>query len=193
MSNVIPILQLQLALERKLHENKAHAQAVINSEIEPDKPEPQQADRPAPIHFELNGLPITIENQAGTVRKGTDQAGNDWAVQLKAHYGEIRGSIGADGDYVDCFINPDYMPDEQSLEGPVFIVNQHDPYTGEFDEVKVMIGWTDIESAKQAYAENYEDDFPEQEIIETDYQGLTVFLNNESTEEFEDDNGNTRY
>ena len=192
MSNVIPILQLQLALERKLHENKAYAQSVINPEIEPGKPEPQQADRPAPIHFELNGLPITIENQAGTVRKGTDQAGNDWAVQLKAHYGEIRGSIGADGDYVDCFINPDYMPDEQSLEDPVFIVNQHDLYTGEFDEVKVMIGWDDIESAKQAYAENYEDGFQEQEIIETNYQCLTDFLNNQSTEEFEDDS-NTRY
>ena len=192
MSNVIPILQLQLALERKLHENKAYAQSVINPEIEQDKPEPQQAERPDPIHFELNGLPISIENQAGTVRKGTDQEGHDWAVQLKSHYGEIRGSIGADGDYVDCFINSDYIPDEQSLEDPVFIVNQHDPYTGEFDEVKVMLGWDDIESAKQAYAENYEDGFPEQEIIETDYQVLTDFLNNQSTEEFEDDS-NTRY
>lgn len=155
----------------------AHSQAI----------EPQQAERPEPIHFELNGLPITIENQAGTVRKGTDQAGNDWAVQLKAHYGEIRGSIGADGDYVDCFINPDYMPDEQSIDDPVFVVNQIDPYTGEFDEVKVMIGYDSLEQAKAAYAENYEDGFPEQEIIETNYSDLINWLNgNESTEEFEE-------
>jgi len=152
-----------------------------------NNPIPEQAERPLPVRFELNGLPISIENQAGTVRKGTDKEGHDWAIQLKAHYGEIRGSVGADGDYVDCFINPDYMPDEQSLDDPVFIVNQHDTYTGEFDEVKVMIGWDDIESAKAAYAENYEDGFPEQEIIETNYSDLTNWLNSqESTEEFEE-------
>lgn len=213
-TNVIKILQLKLELERKQHKSKSEAQARLmqavahNPEfaekvdipqsvgqefIDADKTahdndsEPQQANRPEPIHFELNGLPITIENQAGTIRKGIDSNGHEWAVQLKAHYGEIRGSTGADGDYVDCFINPEYMPDEQSIDDPVFIVNQNDPYTGEFDEVKVMIGWNDIDSAKAAYAENYEEGYPEQPIVETNYSDLTKWLNSqESTEEFEE-------
>jgi Inorganic Pyrophosphatase len=218
MSNVIPILQLKLELERKLHESKPPASQGYSMEeklqrlkerrqgtdefqdafvakfsgkppsdfIEMDV-EPQQAEHPDPIHFELNGLPISIENQAGTVRSDIDSDGHKWSIQLQDHYGEIRGSIGADGDYVDCFINPDYIPDEQGINSPVFVINQNNPHTGEFDEVKAMLGYNSIEEAEQAYLRNYEDGWQGLgEIHECSYPEFERWLQGDTTEEFEE-------
>lgn len=153
---------------------------------------PQQAERPDPIHFELNGLPISIENQAGTVRSGIDSDGHEWAIQLQDHYGEIRETEGADGDYVDCFINPDYDNFNNDL---VFVINQNNPHTGEFDEVKVMLGYNSLEDAEVAYLRNYEDGWQGLgEIHETNYPEFKEWLNsNNTTEEFEDDNTAARY
>ena len=148
MSSIINILLLRLELERKIHEQaklpdssqeysmdeklqrlKERRQGI---QLDTDKgeshdafvdwvSEPQQANRPLPVWLNLNGLPIAIENQAGTVRNGTDESGHEWSIQLQDHYGEIRDSEGADGDGVDCFVNPDYENFNHDL---VFVINQ---------------------------------------------------------------------
>lgn len=90
------------------------------------------------------GLPITIENAAGTRRKP------EWAP-LTAHYGYVRGTEGADGDHVDVFVRQG-TPDD--WEGPVFVVDQYHQ-DGTFDEHKCMVGWTDRSDAVRAYLGNY--------------------------------------
>lgn len=100
----------------------------------------------------IAGLDISIENPQGSVRSGVDKAGHDWSIELKSHYGYIRGYEGRDKDHLDVFVKPGIAPD---YDGPVFVVNQRNE-AGRFDEHKVMLGWGDKESAKQGYVENYD-------------------------------------
>lgn len=95
-------------------------------------------------HIKVNGLNITIENPVGSKRKP------EYPV-LASHYGYIRGSIGNDGDHVDCFVK---VGTQDDYSGPVYVINQQDD-NGVFDEHKVMIGWDSKEAAVKGYMENY--------------------------------------
>ena len=44
-----------------------------------------------------NGLKISIENKKGSVRRGVDKDGHQWATKMHFDYGYIRGSEGTDG------------------------------------------------------------------------------------------------
>lgn len=98
----------------------------------------------------LNGFAISIENPRDSVRSGTSPDGKKWESRMAHHYGYIKGSVGADGDQVDVFIGP--RPDLDT----VFVVDQVDPATGEFDEHKVMMGFKSLEDARAGYLANYE-------------------------------------
>lgn len=98
----------------------------------------------------LHGLEVHIENPKGDERSGTDAGGHKWSVTMANHYGEIEGTTGADGDKVDVFIGP------HPEMGAVYVVNQLDPKTGEFDEHKVMMGFDSQAAARNAYLRNYE-------------------------------------
>lgn len=100
-------------------------------------------------HVQWHGLDIAIENQAGTVRRGTDENGKPWATRLAYDYGYLKGTKGADGDQVDVFLGPNLTGDT------VFIVNQQQA-DGAFDEHKVMLGFASAEKAEAAYRANYE-------------------------------------
>ncbi len=89
----------------------------------------------------LHGLDISIENAKGSRRRP------EWPP-LSSHYGYIRGTVGRDGDHVDCFIGP--HPDSEL----VFVVDQESE-GGRFDEHKVMLGFTSMEKARAAYLANY--------------------------------------
>lgn len=117
-------------------------------------PEPTEAQKEAGNYkkgkVRLHGLYISIENPKGSTRKGKDQDGKEWSSEMKHHYGDIKGTTGADGDSIDVFIGD--KPESQK----VFVVDQIDPKTGEFDEVKVMMGFDDAETAKSGYLSNYD-------------------------------------
>jgi Inorganic Pyrophosphatase/Large polyvalent protein associated domain 38/Large polyvalent protein-associated domain 1/Large polyvalent protein-associated domain 5 len=119
-----------------------------------DRPEPTEAQKEAGNYkkgkVRLHGLDISIENPKGSTRKGKDQDGKEWSSEMKHHYGDIKGTTGADGDSIDVFIGD--KPESQK----VFVVDQIDPKTGEFDEVKVMMGFDDAEAAKSGYLSNYD-------------------------------------
>ena len=104
-------------------------------------------------HVNVAGLPITIENPAGTVRSGTDRDGTPWESTLSHAYGYVKGTTGADGDHVDTFVGPN--PEARR----VYVVDQVDPKTGEFDEHKAMVGFDSQAEAEQAYAANYPNDW----------------------------------
>lgn len=100
-------------------------------------------------HLNLDGYRITIENPKGSVRRGTDSKGNAWENTLNNDYGYIRGTEGVDGDHIDV-----YLSDNPS-EGNVFVVDQVNPQTREFDEHKVMYGFNSAEEAREAYLANF--------------------------------------
>lgn len=121
-----------------------------------DLPEPTQAQKEAGNYkvgrMRVAGLDLSIENPAGSERKGVDPNGKEWSVEMKSHYGYIRGTVGRDKDHIDTFVKPG-TPDLDD-SAPVFVVDQRSG-NGRFDEHKVMIGFDSVEAARDAYMENY--------------------------------------
>ena len=101
-------------------------------------------------HIKVDGMNITIEQPKGSIRRGKDASGKEWESEMHNTYGYIRGTEGVDGDHIDIFLS------ENPNEGNVFVVDQVNK-DGSFDEHKVMYGFADKESARQAYLSNYED------------------------------------
>jgi len=97
--------------------------------------------------IKMHDMVAVIENHRGSIRQGKN---GDWQIKMAHHYGFIKGTDGADGDEVDCFIGPD-------LESrKVFVVNQK-KQDGTFDEHKVMLGFHGPIEAKDAYHASYKD------------------------------------
>ena len=101
-------------------------------------------------HIKVDGLNITIEQPKGSIRRGTDANGKQWESEMHNTYGYIRGTESVDGDHIDIFLS------DNPTEGKVFVVDQVNK-DGSFDEHKVMYGFPDMESARQAYLSNYEE------------------------------------
>lgn len=100
-------------------------------------------------HVSIDGYNISLENPKGSVRSGKDASGKEWSVIMNNDYGYIRMTKGIDGDQIDVFLS------DNPAEGNVFVIDQVDPKTGEFDEHKVMYGFNSVEEASQAYLSNY--------------------------------------
>lgn len=158
-SRPAPAAPRQIAMDTALDE-RAHAAATSPTNDRPEPTEAQQrAGNYAKGHIRVGGLDISVENPAGSTRRGVDEDGKPWENQLAHHYGYIRRTTGADGDHVDVFVKPG-TPDDYA--GPVYIVDQVDPRTGKFDEHKVVLGAKDRADAEATYRANYA----------TDWQGL---------------------
>lgn len=99
----------------------------------------------------LEGQEVTIETPQGGTRKGVDAQGRKWEVTSKTDYGYILGTKGADGDHVDVHIGP------KGETGKIFVMNQLDPATGEFDEHKVFMGYDTATKAMADYRENFDE------------------------------------
>lgn len=121
-------------------------------------PEPTQAQKEAGNyklgHTNVQGLDISIENPAGSIRKGVDENGKPWETPIEHHYGYIKKSTGKDGDHVDTFIGPN--PESAK----VYIVDQKNPKTGKFDEHKTLVGFNSLEEARAGYLANYDKSGP---------------------------------
>jgi hypothetical protein len=100
-----------------------------------------------------NGLTISIECEAGHVRRGVEPNGQPWATRLMYPYGYVNRTTGMDGDQVDVYLGPllDWAP-------CVFVVHQRRYGAwAEYDEDKAMLGFPDEESARDAYLSCYDD------------------------------------
>jgi len=120
-------------------------------------PEPTQAQKEAGNYkvgrLRLGGMNISVENPAGSTRKGTDGKGKLWSREMKSHYGYFRDTQSRDGDHMDVFVKPGTSAD---YNGPAFVVNQIDPKTGKFDEHKTILGAQTPEEARALYLDNYD-------------------------------------
>lgn len=108
-------------------------------------------------HLSFGGYDFTVETPKGATRSGKDEQGKPWSVTMHDTYGYILGKIGVDGDHIDMFIND--AADLDSFDGNVYVVDQVNPETGEFDEHKVMYGYPSEEAATEAYLANYSKDW----------------------------------
>lgn len=110
----------------------------------------KQAGNYKMAHISVKGMEIAIENPKGSKRYYTDEkTGEKKFNVMNNHYGYFNITKGKDGDAVDVFIGPDIDNFEN-----VYCVDQNNK-EGEFDETKVMLGFTSKEQAKQAYLSNY--------------------------------------
>ncbi|WMW72933.1 PLxRFG domain-containing protein [Acinetobacter bereziniae] len=157
-------------------EENAH-QAATSSQN--NTPEPTQAQIEAGNykkgHIKVNGLDISIENPKGSERRGTDPNGKEWAHTMSDHYGYIKRTKGADNEHIDTYIgnNPD--------SNQVFIVDQIDQESGNFDEHKVMLGFDSQEDATTAYQSNFDKGWKVGPIRTMNMEQFKDWLKNEDT------------
>ena len=74
---------------------------------------------------------------------------------MEDHYGYILNAKGHDGDFLDCFVNPDIKAEDASKE-KVYIIKQIKKEDGSFDENKVMLGYESRDAARDSYLRNYD-------------------------------------
>lgn len=132
----------------------AKAKEIHDAERETDT-NPTEAQKEAGNykkgHVKVDGFDITIENPKGSVRSGKDADGKEWSVTMNNDYGYIRGTEGVDGDHIDVFLS------DNPEQGNVYVIDQVNQKTGEYDESKVMYGFNSLEEAKDAYLANFEE------------------------------------
>ena len=102
------------------------------------------------VHLNMDGMRISIENPKGSYRSGTSPDGTKWRNMLACDYGDIRGTEGVDGDPVDIYLS------DHPERGAVFVIDQVNPDTKQFDEHKVMYGFDSVEDASETYLACYQ-------------------------------------
>lgn len=120
-----------------------------------DLPDPTDAQREAGnykmAHTKVAGLDVTIEIPAGGKRRGTDSKGKAWERELGSHYGYIKRTKGADGENVDVYLGPK----ADQVDAPIYVIDQNNPNSTDFDEHKVMMGFGSSKEAEAAFRANF--------------------------------------
>lgn len=125
------------------------ASAEVNTEPTPAQAE---AGNYKKGHITIGDFDITIENPAGSVRKGIDADGKEWSTTMANTYGYIKGTEGVDGDHIDVFLHENM---DMWNGRKVYVVDQTNT-DGSFDEHKVMLGFNYKDEAMSAYLANYD-------------------------------------
>lgn len=95
--------------------------------------------------IKMNGLITCIENPRGSIRVSKN---GDWKVKMPHHYGFLKGTKGADGDELDCFVGNNLKSKR------VFVINQVNK-EGVFDEHKCMLGFDSAAAATKGYNDSF--------------------------------------
>ena len=148
------------AVEGEAPQSTEDAPATVQAAVEAASAEVNTEPTPAQAeagnykkgHITIGEFDITIENPAGSVRKGVDADGKEWSNTMANTYGYIKGTEGVDGDHIDVFLheNMDLWNGRK-----VYVVDQTNT-DGSFDEHKVMLGFNDKDEAMSAYLANYD-------------------------------------
>ena len=144
--------QMANVAARRALDAAAQKAATSNQNDTPQPSEAQaKAGKYAKGNLKFDGLDIAVENPVGSTRSGTDPDGNKWSVDMSAHYGFVRRTMGADGDQVDV-----YIAQNAKAGAPVFVVDQHND-DGSFDEHKVILGARTQSEAERIYDAHFSD------------------------------------
>ena len=111
-----------------------------------------KAHVPGPVkRIRFAGLPVAVENPKGSVRSGTDRGGRTWRTKMVADYGEVPGTLGADGDPYDVFCGPD------EAASTVYVMEtMAPPDFAKRDEEKAMVGFPSEAAAREAFLASYD-------------------------------------
>ena len=118
--------------------------------VEVEPPQAKRKEFPFEGYLDFQGIQIDVENKKGATRSGEAPDGTEWSIKMHAHYGEIRGTEGTDGDKLDVYVGDNH---DSSV---VVVIHQQDPGTGKFDEDKVMLGFDSPEEAIGLYKKQYD-------------------------------------
>jgi N12 class adenine-specific DNA methylase/tRNA1(Val) A37 N6-methylase TrmN6 len=117
-----------------------------------DLPQPTEAQREAGNfkmgHVRVGGLDVTVEYPKGSERAGKGADGRPWRRLMRAHYGYIRRTEGADGEPIDVYVGE--RPEAQH----VYVIDQQRA-DGSFDEHKVMLGYPSLDAAQRGYRAHF--------------------------------------
>jgi hypothetical protein len=132
--------------------------------------------------YNYQGLPIDVENKAGSIRKSEPGVTPKWETKMGYDYGCIRNTMAKDKEAVDVFVNKkskgkkiDHHTGEE-VDTDVYIIHQkqiwksknwnngrcpdchkhHTECNHAYDEDKVMLGFESKEAAIKAYLEQYD-------------------------------------
>lgn len=164
--------------------NDAKASTSVQQAVEAASAEVNTEPTPAQVeagnykkgHVTIGEFDITIENPAGSQRKGVDANGKEWHTTMANAYGYIKGTEGVDGDHIDVFLHSDM---DQWNGRKVYVVDQTNT-DGSFDEHKVMLGFNDMDEAMSAYLANYDktwsDTHPGLRISETNIEDFNKWV-----------------
>lgn len=157
--------------ETATEQTQEAAEAVAAEEIEGRESTDTEA--------QIAGYNFAESNPAFTGSRFSHKPGDvRFDKTLGHYYGDIDGTVDADGDPVDVILNKDF---ELEKEYPIFIVNLVDPKTGDFEQHKVLAGFDDILEAEDAANEMYPDQVEDITKIEADEFG--TWLNSERTQQ----------
>lgn len=143
------------ALQAQLGIDPIVSEALFMSAIHQHSPETSEmVQKSYKLHGKMvfQGMPISIENRKGSTRKWYDEGDKKHGETKMCHtYGYIRGTKGVDGDHVDVYVGPDKNAKN------VFVIHQNKaPDFKEYDEDKVMLGFSSGKEAKEAYLKQYD-------------------------------------
>ncbi len=117
-----------------------------------DKKPEKKALRRSRITREFQGIPIVIENAAGSKREWVDEAGRRGSTVMLYDYGFIDGHLSGDEEELDCYLGSD----EHAAE--VYVVHQlRAPEFKAWDEDKVMLGFASADAARTGYLAHRDD------------------------------------
>jgi hypothetical protein len=103
---------------------------------------------PMPItkRYEFAGLPIAVENAAGSIRSWAGADGTPGYTRMLLDYGFIEGYLSGDGEELDVYVGPDR---ETKM---VYVVHQlRAPEYRAHDEDKIFLGFFSADHAQEAY------------------------------------------
>jgi len=133
------------------------AEDIKNAPTTPAEPTPGQANAGnyQKVHMslkgKLEGTEVAIENEKGSIRRDKNNVPPQWESPVYNDYGYIKGTEGADGDPLDIHVMDDLQSDN------VYVVDQKNLETGEFDEHKVFAGAKSKAEAEAAYDRSFTD------------------------------------
>lgn len=126
--------------------------------------------------YNFAGFNVCVENPKGDKRYWADNDGKTGITVMQYDYGYIHDTMGPDKDEIDV-----YVGDEENFDF-IFVIHQNKkPKFTEYDEDKVMIGFSSEKEAKQAYLTHYNDD--------RFYGGMSVIPIDKFKEKYKKNNG----
>ncbi len=104
----------------------------------------------------VGGIQLNIEHPEGSVRTGVDEAGQPWESETPVHRGYVKGTRDGDNGKLVALVAPGTP---KAYGGAVYVIDQKNPRSGEFDQHVAVFGAENEEQASAMYRAGYPKDW----------------------------------